>query len=71
MLSWVGVVSDLRLPSEQTKYCYLKYTDEQRAQLTAETKFNAWRTPPAAKPSPTPESTPVISLTPAPQPGQA
>ncbi|MBL8920581.1 MAG: acyl-CoA desaturase [Myxococcaceae bacterium] len=70
-LAWLGVVSDLRLPSEQTKYCYLKYTDAQRAQLSAETKFNAWRTPPPPKTAPTPEATPVITLGAAPQPGQA
>lgn len=67
VLSWFGVVSDLRLPSEQTKNCYLKYTPEQRARLEAETTFNAWRTPPAPKPIQTPDGMPVIGLTPAPQ----
>lgn len=32
-LSWVGLVSDLRLPSEPVKNAYLKYTAEERAAL--------------------------------------
>ncbi len=62
VLSWFGVVSDLRLPSEQTKLCYLKYTDAQRAQLKAEAKFNAWRTPPQRKPSVTPDELPALGM---------
>ncbi len=62
VLSWVGLVSDLRMPSEQTKNCYLKYTDEQRAQLQAETRFNAWRTVPVRKPIETPESMPAMGF---------
>ena len=32
-LSWVGLVSKLRTPSEQVKNVYLKYTPEERAAL--------------------------------------
>ncbi len=38
-LSWVGVVSDLRLPSDAVKYSYTKYSPEVRAQLNAPTPF--------------------------------
>ncbi|NMO15952.1 acyl-CoA desaturase [Pyxidicoccus fallax] len=38
-LSWVGVVEGLRMPSESTKYAYLKYTPEERAELAAPTPF--------------------------------
>ncbi len=67
VLSWFRIVTDLRLPSEQTKYCFRNYTAEQKAQLAAETRFNAWRSPPpASKPIETPEQVPVLGLTPAP-----
>ncbi len=32
-LSWVGLVWDLRTPPAAVKYAYLKYTDEERAEL--------------------------------------
>ncbi len=32
-MSWVGLVSDLRLPPNPTKFAHLKYTDAQKAQL--------------------------------------
>jgi stearoyl-CoA desaturase (delta-9 desaturase) len=60
-LSWIGVVSDLRVVSEQTKYAFRIYTEAQKAQLRAETRFDAWRKrpqPPA--PTPTPEAMPAL-----------
>jgi stearoyl-CoA desaturase (Delta-9 desaturase) len=47
-LSWVGLVSDLRTPSEQVKNAYLKYTPEERVALNASTPL-AWLAPVAAK----------------------
>jgi stearoyl-CoA desaturase (delta-9 desaturase) len=38
-LSWVGVVSDLRLPSDAVKYAYKKYSPEVQAELNAPTSF--------------------------------
>ncbi|XXF77018.1 fatty acid desaturase [Myxococcaceae bacterium GXIMD 01537] len=38
-LSWVGVVSDLRVPSESVKYAFRKYSPEVRAELDAPTSF--------------------------------
>jgi stearoyl-CoA desaturase (delta-9 desaturase) len=32
-LSWVGIVSDLRLPTERTKFAHLKYSEEEKAAL--------------------------------------
>lgn len=61
-LSWFRVVTDLRLPSEQTKRCYEKYTPEQRAQLEQETGFNAWRRVPVRPPTKTPEDVPLLGL---------
>jgi stearoyl-CoA desaturase (Delta-9 desaturase) len=60
VLSWFGVVSDLRLPSDQTKYCFKNYSEAQKAQLVAETRFNALRRPAAPKPTPTPDEVPVL-----------
>ena len=40
-LSWVGLVSDLRLPSEQTKYSYLKYSAEDQAALNPPSRWFA------------------------------
>jgi stearoyl-CoA desaturase (delta-9 desaturase) len=59
-LSWVGLVSDLRLVSDQTKYRYRTYGEAERAQLAAEARFNLWRTPAAPKPSKTPDEEPVL-----------
>lgn len=39
VLSWVGVVKDLRVPSEAVKYAFRKYTPEERAALNAPTRF--------------------------------
>jgi stearoyl-CoA desaturase (delta-9 desaturase) len=39
VLSWLGVVSALRLPREETKLAHLKYSDEQRRQLRAQARF--------------------------------
>jgi len=33
VLSWFGIVKDLRKPSEQAKFAYLKYTPEEREEL--------------------------------------
>ncbi len=44
-LSWVGLVSDLRLPSQATREAHLKYTDVQRAQLKLEAQFGAYVAP--------------------------
>ncbi len=33
VLSWVGLVKDLRLPSDAVKYAHLKYTEEERREL--------------------------------------
>lgn len=50
VLSWFGVVHDLRLPSEQTRQSFRAYTAEQRAQLQAPTQFQA------AAPQPVPDA---------------
>jgi stearoyl-CoA desaturase (delta-9 desaturase) len=47
-LSWVGLVSDLRTPSEAVKNVYLKYTPEERAELNAPVHI-PWFAPVAAK----------------------
>ncbi len=39
VLSWLGVVSDLRTPSASVKNAYLKYTPEERAALNSPTAF--------------------------------
>jgi stearoyl-CoA desaturase (delta-9 desaturase) len=41
LLSWLGVVWDLRTPTESVKYSYLQYTPEDRALLTNPTGFNS------------------------------
>ena len=51
-LSWLGVVSDLRLPSEATKRSYLAYTDAQRAELARQGAFFKPRLPTPAEPFP-------------------
>lgn len=63
VLSWLRVVSGLRLPSEETKLSFLKYTDEQKLQLRAESRFGMYLPRP---PAPTPAETPVIGIAPAP-----
>jgi len=39
VLSWLRIVSDLRLPSDSIKYSYKKYTPEQQAELNAPISF--------------------------------
>jgi stearoyl-CoA desaturase (Delta-9 desaturase) len=39
VLSWLGIVSDLRTPSDAVKYAYKKYSEEERAALNAPTAF--------------------------------
>ena len=39
MLSWVGLVSDLRKPSSQTKFAFKAYSDADRAKLKRESRF--------------------------------
>jgi stearoyl-CoA desaturase (delta-9 desaturase) len=41
VLSWVGLVSDLRLPSNSVKLAHLKYTPEEKARLNAHIPFRA------------------------------
>jgi len=41
-LSWVGVVKDLRKPSEAVKNAHLRYTPEQTAALNAGTSYWGW-----------------------------
>jgi stearoyl-CoA desaturase (Delta-9 desaturase) len=63
VLSWLRVVSDLRLPRPETKFAFKKYTDEQRGQLKSEAHFGA-RLP---KPKfPTPGPMPALVLAKAP-----
>jgi stearoyl-CoA desaturase (Delta-9 desaturase) len=47
-LSWVGLVSGLRTPSEQVKLSHLKYTPEERAALNAPVA-TSWFAPVAAR----------------------
>ena len=53
VLSWLGVVSDLRMPAEQTRQSFRAYTPEQRAQLNAPVRF----LPPAEQPQSQPVET--------------
>jgi stearoyl-CoA desaturase (Delta-9 desaturase) len=48
VLSWLGVVHDLRLPSDQTRYAYRHYSEAQRAQLAGQGRFRTSTTPPEA-----------------------
>lgn len=60
-LSVFGIVTKLRTPSEETRLSYVKYTDEQRAQLERETRFNGLRQPlPVAAPKPSPPGVPAL-----------
>jgi stearoyl-CoA desaturase (delta-9 desaturase) len=40
VLSWLGIVSDLKTPSDAVKYAHLKYTPEARAALAAEGRIS-------------------------------
>jgi stearoyl-CoA desaturase (delta-9 desaturase) len=48
VLSWVGLVSDLRAPSDATRYAFVHYTAEQKAQLQRESRFGMYLPQPAA-----------------------
>jgi stearoyl-CoA desaturase (Delta-9 desaturase) len=65
VLSWFGIVSDLRVVSDQTKNSYRAYSEAQRAQLKAQTEFNAWRASAKQKPRDTADERPPIGMTPA------
>ena len=58
-LSWVGVVSDLRLPRPETKFAYEKYTEAQKAQRDLPSGFGSLQTGLQAA-TPTPEPMPAI-----------
>jgi stearoyl-CoA desaturase (delta-9 desaturase) len=63
-LSWVGVVSGLRVPSEATKLAYRRYSPEQRVQLEAESRFGMFLPKPRVSSA---EPPPVLSaMAPAP-----
>ena len=53
VLSWVGLVSDLRMPTEATRRAHLAYSDAQRAQLNPSTDFGSLGADPA-QPLPAP-----------------
>lgn len=60
-LSWVGVVSDLRLPRPETKFAFRNYTAEQRAALALPSGFKSLEVV-TRPPAPTPEPMPALSL---------
>jgi len=64
VLSWFGVVSNLRLPAEQTRLAHLKYTDAQRAQLHEESRYGMYlpRQPPAPAPTPAEPGASLMAL---------
>ena len=39
VLSWLGIVCDLRTPSDAVKYAFKKYSPEQQAEINAPTPF--------------------------------
>ena len=50
-LSWVGLVWDLRRPPEATRLAFTRYTDAQKAQLRAESRYGMFLPqPPPAEP---------------------
>ena len=53
VLSWVGLVSDLRMPTEATRRAHLAYSDAQRAKLNPSTDFGSLGADPA-QPLPAP-----------------
>lgn len=61
VLSWFGVVSDLRLPRPETKYAFRAYTDEQRRQLKEDSRFGMYAPRPVV-PTKTPEAMPSLGL---------
>ena len=49
VLSWFGIVSDLRTVKDETKYAFRKYSEAQRAQLANTPGYRDWartQTPP-------------------------
>jgi stearoyl-CoA desaturase (delta-9 desaturase) len=62
VLSWVGVVSNLRLPAQQTKLAHLKYTEAQRAQLRAESRYGMYLPQPPPAPTPAPVGSTLMGL---------
>jgi stearoyl-CoA desaturase (delta-9 desaturase) len=56
-LSWVGLVRDLRLPREETRDAFRRYSDAQRRQLRAQARFGNPTPVPA---SPTPPEVPAL-----------
>ncbi len=57
VLSWLGVVRDLRLPRPETKLAFQRYSDEQRRQLRAQSRFGNPEPIPAP---PTPAEMPAL-----------
>jgi stearoyl-CoA desaturase (delta-9 desaturase) len=73
VLSWFGVVSDLKTPKREIKYAFESYTDAQRAELKAQSSigFSGWAEKPVGGgkyATPTPE--PMLALR-APMPAPA
>lgn len=58
VLSWLGVVRDLRLPRPEAKYAFRAYTDEQKRQL----KAGGTAAVRVQLPVPTPESRPALGF---------
>ncbi|MFO0596780.1 MAG: fatty acid desaturase [Myxococcaceae bacterium] len=65
VLSWFGVVSDLRLPRPETKFAFRNYTDAQKAELARQQTigFGEWALP--KPPTPTPEPILAVPVVPA------
>jgi stearoyl-CoA desaturase (delta-9 desaturase) len=61
MLSLFGVVSELRLPRPETRLAFTKYTEAQRAQLKAESRFGM-HAPVKPKPILTPDGMPMVGF---------
>jgi stearoyl-CoA desaturase (delta-9 desaturase) len=59
VLSWFGVVRELRLPRPETKYAFRAYTAEQREQLKVESRFGMYLPRPIV-PTPTPPPLPSL-----------
>ncbi len=69
IMSWFGLVWDLRLPSEATRHAHLKYTDEQKARLAAESRFGMRQLPKKEVVTPTSGSMSPGLMAPAPAAG--
>ncbi len=70
LLSWVGIVSDLRVVKHDVKHAHLAYTDEQRAELKRQEKQRFGSRAEPRPPTPTPESM-LATLLPQPQPAKS